>query len=145
MLPAGTVLDGELVVWGDGALDFGELQRQLASRGATRRVGSRPPATFMAFDVLQSDGVDRRAHILRDRRHVLKELLADVRPPIQLVPQTAGVDEARDWLERYTAAQVGIEGLCAWHALACCSTTSSARHMRGKGRRQNCRESLVQP
>lgn len=47
VLPPGTVLDGELVVWIGGRVDFGALQ----SHGFGRPKHT-PPASYAAFDVL---------------------------------------------------------------------------------------------
>lgn len=38
-------------------------------------------------------------------------LFEDARPPLQLVPQTADVDEAREWLTQYAESSVGIDGV----------------------------------
>nr|ABQ41264.1 putative DNA ligase [Streptomyces lavendulae] len=58
-LPAGLVLDGELLVWAveAGRLSFEGLQRRAAARarGAPALAASLP-AYFVAFDVLQLDG-----------------------------------------------------------------------------------------
>jgi ATP-dependent DNA ligase len=105
--PPGVILDGELVVWGSEGLDFRELQRRLASGRPNRQL----PASFAAFDVLQVEDTDLRSHPLHVRRLALETLLEDVPPPIQLVPQTADVDEARQWLAQYAEVPVGIEGL----------------------------------
>ena len=83
-LPAGVVLDGELVVWGRAGLDFGALQQRMSStkvRAAELAVAA--PATFMAFDLLAVGGRDVRERPLRERRGLLEWLLAGVRPPVQ--------------------------------------------------------------
>ncbi|WP_230922482.1 ATP-dependent DNA ligase [Streptomyces sp. Go40/10] len=66
-LPGGLVLDGELVVGGEGGrLSFEALQRRAASRGRPAvRLAAELPASFVAFDVLQAGGevllAERRA------------------------------------------------------------------------------------
>ncbi|MFD7258792.1 hypothetical protein [Streptomyces sp. NPDC059874] len=57
-LPAGLVLDGELLVWDPeaGALSFEALQRRAAARAHSAALVARTPAYFVAFDVLQIDG-----------------------------------------------------------------------------------------
>lgn len=102
-LPPGTVLDGELVVWQDGRLDFGALQRR-ALRGA--RI---PPVNAALFDVLALDGTDLRRSPYEERRRTLTELLAPLGPPLQTVPMTTDRDEAVGWYEGLAA--IGIEGL----------------------------------
>lgn len=106
-LPAGLVLDGELVVWGTGSLDFAALQRRVA-RGTTDR---RRPASFVAFDLLSAESDDLRRLPLRTRRQALEVVLDGVAPPIQLTPQTTELTTAREWLADYADSPVGIEGL----------------------------------
>lgn len=103
-LPARTVLDGELVVWSEGRVDFGALQ----SRGLGRPKLT-PPASYAAFDVLALDGEDYRARPYLERRRALVDLLAPLGPPLQPVPATTDRAEAARWLEDLRAA--GIEGL----------------------------------
>jgi ATP-dependent DNA ligase len=108
-LPEGLVLDGEMVVWVDGGLDFGELQRRVG-HGGNRRLRQRP-ASFVAFDVLAAGGNDVRGSALTVRRQLLEAVLEDGPTSVQLCPQTGDADEAREWMAEYMAADVGIEGL----------------------------------
>jgi len=108
-LPAGLVLDGELVVWIDGGLDFGELQRRVG-HGSHRRL-RQAPASFVAFDLLAAADNDVRGAALSVRRQLLEAVLADAPTAVQLCPQTADVAQAREWMAEYLAADVGIEGL----------------------------------
>jgi ATP-dependent DNA ligase len=112
-LPEGVVLDGELVIWGDGELDFAELQRRLASSAtALQRAYSRP-ASFVAFDLLCVDGRDARFNAFRDRRMALDALFAELGPPLQLAPQTTDHDEAQQWMTNYASESIGLEGIVA--------------------------------
>lgn len=52
-----------------------------------------------------------RARPLSERRLLLETVLAGATGPLQLVPQTSDVDLARQWLDDYASADVGIEGL----------------------------------
>ncbi len=111
-VPAGTVLDGEVVVWGGDRLDFGLLQRRLVtppSRMAA--LAAAHPASYVAFDLLASGGTDQRRHPLRARRAALEELAQRWAPPMQLSPATADPDEARQWAA--DLRPLGIEGLVA--------------------------------
>ena len=59
----GAVLDGEIVVWRAGRLDFAALQDRLRSGPArVRDLATAAPAAYVVFDLLASDGED-----LRDR------------------------------------------------------------------------------
>ncbi|MCW2769151.1 MAG: ATP-dependent ligase [Aeromicrobium sp.] len=106
-LPPGIVIDGELVVWGSGKLDFAALQRRVA-RGTSDR---RRPASFVAFDLLAAAGSDLRELPLRTRRQALELVMDGLEPPLQLAPQTTEVEVARQWLADYALSPVGIEGL----------------------------------
>src|SRR4051794_3260219 len=111
-LPAGTVVDGEVVVWNGERLDFGLLQRRLVT--AAGRIGSvvaAHPASYVAFDLLAAGGADLRPRPLRRRRAELEALAERWAPPLQLSPSTADLDEARQWFTDFRAA--GIEGLVA--------------------------------
>jgi ATP-dependent DNA ligase len=111
-LPAGCVLDGEIVIVSRQGLDFDALQLRLhpaASRAA--KLARESPASFVAFDLLAADGVDLRDAPQIDRRHRLEALLADASPPIHLTPMTRDAAVARDWLERFEGA--GLDGVIA--------------------------------
>lgn len=110
-VPMGTVLDGELLVWGDGRLDFSALQQRAVAVRRAGHLARRHPATFMAFDVLAVDGRDCRARPLRQRRRYLEGLLPALAPPLQVTPATADLRIAARWRQEYVDAQVGIEGL----------------------------------
>ncbi|MEV8027617.1 ATP-dependent DNA ligase [Cellulosimicrobium funkei] len=109
-LDPGIVLDGELVVWQDGRLAFEVLQERMGRgpRAAASAARARP-ASLVMFDVLELDGHDVRAEPFDARRALLVEIAATWRPPLNLSPMTADVDEAREWFETYVVA--GVEGL----------------------------------
>src|SRR5690349_5691836 len=55
------VLDGELVVWQQGRLDFAALQQRLQPSAAQAgRLAAVAPAAFVVFDVLAAVGKDLR-------------------------------------------------------------------------------------
>lgn len=111
-VPAGVVLDGEVVVWVDGRLSFDHLQQRMASRpAAVARLAREQPASYVAFDILAVDGMDVRGLRWRDRRQLLDELAPGFEPPIQVSPYTEDQDVALEW---FTAlASAGVEGLVA--------------------------------
>lgn len=109
-LPVGVVLDGEIVIYRDGTLDFGAVQARAAAghaRGLT--LVQDAPASFAAFDVLHGPDGDTRALPYSQRRALLLDLLAPLGPPIQATPMTTDAAEARVWWEVLRAQ--GIEGL----------------------------------
>jgi len=111
-VPAGTVLDGEVVIWNGARLDFGLLQqRMVTATGRIPALAAAHPASYVAFDVLASGGTDLRSWKLNRRRAALEDLAGRWAPPMQLSPATADRDEARAWFTDYRPA--GIEGLVA--------------------------------
>src|SRR5687767_9724631 len=111
-LPAGCVLDGEIVIATSRGLDFDALQLRLhpaASRVA--KLAAETPASFVAFDLLAVDGGDVRERPQAERRTLLEALLAGAEPPIHLTPMTRDPAVARDWLSRFEGA--GLDGVMA--------------------------------
>jgi ATP-dependent DNA ligase len=111
-VPAGTVLDGEVVIWNGSRLDFGLLQqRMVSSVGRIAAQVAAHPASYVAFDLLAAGGADLRDRRLNRRRADLESLAARWAPPLQLSPSTADPEEARRWFEDFRPA--GVEGLVA--------------------------------
>ena len=111
-VPAGTVVDGEVVIWHGDRLDFGLLQRRLVT--AAGRIGAlvaAHPASYVAFDLLAAGGTDLRGRKLSRRRAELEELAQRWAPPMQLSPATTDPAEARRWFDDFRPA--GVEGLVA--------------------------------
>ena len=111
-VPAGTVLDGEVVVWNGERLDFGLLQRRMVTAPSRMAaLAAAHPASYVAFDLLAAGGADQRRRPFRTRRSALEDLAERWAPPMQLSPVTADADEARGWAE--DLRPLGIEGLVA--------------------------------
>ncbi|WP_029430598.1 ATP-dependent DNA ligase [Blastococcus sp. URHD0036] len=111
-LPAGSVVDGEVVIWHDDRLDFGLLQKRMVT--APGRIAAQvaaAPASYVAFDLLAAGGTDLRRRTLRSRRAELERLAARWAPPLQLSPMTADPEEAAQWSRDFRVA--GVEGLVA--------------------------------
>ncbi|MBT2482276.1 ATP-dependent DNA ligase [Streptomyces sp. ISL-94] len=109
-LPAGTVLDGEVVVWHEGRTDFALVQRRAAATPARATVLAQSlPASYAAFDVLELAGLDLRGRPYERRRALLVDLLLPLGPPLQPVPMTTDPELAATWYETLPAS--GIEGL----------------------------------
>ena len=110
-LPPGTLVDGELVVWHDGRLDFTQLLRRMASPTKAPALARRHPASYVMFDVLQHQGRTLADQPQRVRRRVLESILPTLTPPLQVVPSTRDRAIAAQWFTDYATADVGIEGL----------------------------------
>ncbi len=138
-LPAGTVLDGEVLVarvGADGALaaaeevpsvpacyrprielaPFAALQHRLGRKSPGRALLASHPAVFLAFDLLELDGKDWRDRPLSERRAALERVLASpdgiaASPRIQPTPAL----DPGAWPElaalRQSARELGAEGL----------------------------------
>ncbi|WP_369779909.1 ATP-dependent DNA ligase [Streptomyces sp. R33] len=114
-LPAGLVLDGELVVWDTkaGRLSFEGLQHRSAARGRSARgLAASLPAFFIAFDILQQDGHELTGYPYRQRRLRLEALFAGHRlaTPWTVCPMTTDLIKAQQWLESWTDIS-GVEGI----------------------------------
>ncbi len=68
-LPDGTVLDGELLAWRDGApLPFSELQRRIGRKTVGKKLLADVPCHLLVYDCLEHDGVDVRDQPMQARR-----------------------------------------------------------------------------
>ncbi|GAB1584128.1 non-homologous end-joining DNA ligase [Phyllobacterium phragmitis] len=107
-LPADTlILDGEAVVLDeDGCPSFGLLQQDLGGRRATRAAES---AILYAFDLLYIDGHDLRDMVLRERRHLLADLLKGETGAIRLSEE---IEADGEEILR-SACTNGMEGIIA--------------------------------
>lgn len=112
-LSDGVVVDGELVVLGEsGGLDFRQLQaRNRAGPARISQLVRRYPASLVIFDVLRTADQELMSQPLHARRALLEELLADCAPPLQLTPQSDEEEQAREWLDQFAAASIGLEGV----------------------------------
>ncbi|HEX4125344.1 MAG TPA: cisplatin damage response ATP-dependent DNA ligase, partial [Tepidisphaeraceae bacterium] len=82
-LPDGTVLDGEIVAWNESLarpMPFTKLQRRLNRQNVDPSFWPDVPVTFIAFDLLESQGHDVRALPLVERRQLLCETIAAAAP-----------------------------------------------------------------
>lgn len=95
-LPAGTVLDGEVLAWDNGApLPFADLQKRIGRKTVPKKLLVEAPARMLAYDLLEDGGVDLRSAPLAHRRTRLAEIIAGLPPglPLGLSP----IVEAEDW------------------------------------------------
>jgi ATP-dependent DNA ligase len=106
------VLDGEIVVARDGALDFEALQQRIhpaASR--VKLLAQETPASVVFWDVLCEGERDLRALPFRERRRILEALLAGAQAPLHVTPVTEDRAVASDWFRRFEGA--GLDGVLA--------------------------------
>lgn len=112
-LPDGCVLDGEILVWKDGApAPFALLQRRIARKALSAKVLQEAPVVFMAYDVLELDAIDLRGERQADRRRHLERVVSALPHPDLMLSATI---VAADWdsyarLREESRAR-GVEGL----------------------------------
>jgi DNA ligase-1 len=79
LLPEGTVLDGEILPWRDGAvLPFAQLQRRIGRKTLGKKLLAEVPVVLMAYDLLEAGGQDVRTLALHRRRKALAGLVDEV-------------------------------------------------------------------
>ena len=107
LLPAGTVIDGEILPWQDDRpLPFAQLQRRIGRKAVTRAILTQVPVIVMAYDLLEHQGMDIRTRPLEQRRAALAELVETVSmncapmvPRLRLSP----IVDAPSWTELTSA------------------------------------------
>lgn len=113
-LPDGTVLDGEIVVWKDARLaPFNLLQQRIGRKTLTRKVLADAPVAFIAYDLLESRGEDRRDQPQHERRALLEAAVQGT--PLQLSPLAQAADWAAFAALRLESRERGVEGFMLKH------------------------------
>ena len=99
------MLDGELVILGDGGRqEFDALQQRIhPAESRVKLLAEEMPARFVAFDLLEHDGMVLLDEPLTRRRELLEGLVTEL---IDLTPRTVDRAEAEPWLQ-------GAEGVIA--------------------------------
>jgi ATP-dependent DNA ligase len=114
-LPKRCVLDGEIVIARDGALDFEALQLRLhpaASRA--KLLASETPASVVFFDLLAEGDRELCSRPFHERRAALESVLDGIEPPLHCTPTTRDRAKAEDWFQRFEGA--GLDGVIAKQA-----------------------------
>jgi len=111
-LPMRCVLDGEIVIANNGALDFDALQLRLHPAASRVKLLSREsPASVVFFDLLCEGDRDLRPQPFQVRRKKLESLLSSATPPVHITPATGDLSVAADWFRRFEGA--GLDGVMA--------------------------------
>jgi ATP-dependent DNA ligase len=112
VLPGPVILDGEIVIARNEALDFEALQMRIhPAESRVRMLAGQTPASFVAFDLPALGDEDLRLAPFSDRRALLVKALAKSGPPVYLTPSTDDPATAQDWFERFEGA--GLDGVVA--------------------------------
>jgi DNA ligase-1 len=101
------------VAWqGDRVLPFAEMQRRIGRKQLGKKILSEVPARFIAFDLLEQEGIDIRSLPLVQRRTRLEQSLAASGPDARFVPSPTFRFET--WEEvaakRSESREQGVEG-----------------------------------
>jgi ATP-dependent DNA ligase len=111
-LPDRCIVDGEIVIAGDGGLEFESLLLRIhpaASRVAM--LAETSPASFVAWDLLALGDEDLRPVPQAERRSRLEAALGTSQPTVHLTPATLDRATAADWFEKFEGA--GLDGVVA--------------------------------
>ena len=112
-LPDGTVVDGEILPWKEGApLPFAQLQRRIGRKTVSKTILAEVPVILMAYDLLESEGRDVRAEPLEWRRGRL-----------------AGLVEAGAFPGRFVLSPA--VGAATWAEVASARSESRSKHAEG--------------
>lgn len=96
--PDGTVVDGELLAWRHGEAEpapFALLQKRIGRTKLSKAILAEAPVRLLAYDLLESEGTDRRSEPLHRRRERLLSLGIPVSPLVEAA-DWAGLAAARD-------------------------------------------------
>lgn len=106
------VLDGEIFIESDGALDFDALlQRIHPAATRIKRLSEETPAIFAVFDILDDGKHDYAREPLESRREALEAFAAKLfarHGSIALSPATRDPEDAQHWLEGGIAQFDGV-------------------------------------
>jgi DNA ligase D-like protein (predicted ligase) len=113
-LPAGTLLDGELVVLRDGRPDFRAVMSREQARGSLKiqNLVQTHPASYVVFDVLYLDHHPVMQRPLTARRELLRDLVEST-GNARLVLSEGVVGQGVHTFEQMRA--MGLEGMVAKH------------------------------
>ncbi len=115
-LPAGTVIDGEILAWDvarNGPQPFAALQKRIGRKTVPKALLSAAPARMLAYDLLEDGGKDIRDRPLCYRRARLAGILAALPAglPLSLSSAIAFATWPALAETRATARETGAEGV----------------------------------
>jgi len=112
-LPERCIVDGEVVIAGDGGLQFEALLLRIhPAESRVRMLAQQSPASFVAWDLLALGDDDLRSTPQGERRALIEgQLKGSLDPAVHLTPATTDRALAADWFDRFEGA--GLDGVIA--------------------------------
>lgn len=117
ILPAGTVIDGEILPVKDGRyLPFHVMQTRIGRKNVTKKTLQEAPLAMVCYDLTEQDGIDIRHLSLQERRMRLEQLLSVLKEqhpnlPLLLSPLVPCSNWEEVATERLRARETFSEGL----------------------------------
>ena len=113
LLPDGSVLDGEIVVWREGRVQsFADLQKRISRKTLGPKLLRDIPVVLLAYDLLEWQQRDLRALPQSQRRALLDVLVANLQQPALLPSPVLGGESWQALArQRESARAMGVEGM----------------------------------
>ncbi len=114
------VIDGELLVFNDGAIrPFNELQKRIGRKVVGKKILKDYPCVIYAYDLLEYEGKDLREKPLVERQSLLEKVVVQINEQISGLIYLSKLITYNSWLElgdiRSGARQMKAEGLMLKH------------------------------
>ncbi|MGV3637487.1 MAG: cisplatin damage response ATP-dependent DNA ligase, partial [Flavobacteriales bacterium] len=112
-LPHGTVLDGEILAWKEGApLPFADMQKRIGRKTVGKKILADVPVLLMAYDLLEFEGRDIRQRPLSERRDLLERIVRDAAHPNLVLSNILPFSTWEELVAHREAARIGaVEGI----------------------------------
>ncbi len=113
-VPQGTVFDGEILTWQDGApLPFQTLQTRIGRKTLSKKLLSEAPVVLKAYDLLEREGQDIRGFPYAERRRLLEAVIRDLPDDVPVI--LSPIIRFDHWADlagiRDGSRDIGAEGL----------------------------------
>lgn len=113
LMPEGTAIDGEILPWKDGRpLPFALMQRRIGRKALGPKILADVPIALIAYDLLESSGMDIREEPIEQRREKLAALVGSLASTQRII--LSPLVAASNWAElartRMESRERGVEG-----------------------------------
>jgi DNA ligase-1 len=113
ILPDGTVLDAELVVWKEGKVQpFQLLQTRISRKNVSKKQLAEAPAGLIVYDLFEFEGQDYRGESLINRREKLEIIIKELNFPFVVISDEVKFNSWEELTEiRLRSREMSAEGL----------------------------------